>query len=335
MSGSDGGCSSDSTEDLSADDEDRSARRSARSGADAVVASAVAGGGCLVFKPDDVVRLRSKHRLIGRLIGTVPPDRPAKKTCRRGADANPESAPGSPAAPPADNLFQKSRHKSGAGLPLFLSAAETAVAVAEKLVEFIPPDDGAVTGASACRKASLQPPPLLYDLWRRGFYVTAATKFGGEWLCYQDDPICVHADYIVSHWPMSATATRSSDNLSAGASRVDVAAALRAIGINVSVQRMRPIGSTVSGASLSFPSPAGALGTTPAGQESQRSPADASDLALLHKKLHVGAELVALLRLAIQAKKTLILAVERQENQDRKFIEDTQTGFTYYRLTRR
>lgn len=326
MSGSDDGCSSDSTEDLSADDEGVAGRPAAAcSGANAVVASAVAGGGCLVFKPDDVVRLRSKHRLIGRLIGTVPPARPAKKTCRRGAEAESESASGSPAAPPADNLFQKSRHKSGAGLPLFLSAEETAVAVAEKLVEFTPPDDGAVIGASVCADASLRPPPLLYDLWRRGFYVTTATKFGGEWLCYQADPICVHADYIVSHWPMSATDARSSDSLSAGASRVDVAAALRAIGINVSVERMRPVGSAVS---LSSPSPVGARGT---GQEPRRS----GDLALLHSGLYVGAELVALVRLAVQAKKTLILAIERHENQEQKCTEDTQTDFAYYRLTRR
>eukprot|EP01043_Picozoa_sp_COSAG02_P024610 COSAG02_NODE_1351_length_13108_cov_7.661465_5_plen_337_part_00 len=332
MSNCESGDSSDSTDDLSgnSDDELGCGRPAACSaGANPVLAAAIAGGGCLVFKPDDVVRLRTKHRLIGRLVGTVPPPRPAKKPRRRGADAEPELTSGTLAAPPATNLFQKRGNKSGAGLPLFLSAEETAVAVTEKILQLTPPHKAAGIGASGCDE-SLRPPPLLHDLWRRGFYVTAATKFGGEWLCYQADPISVHADYIVSHWPSGTDAMRR-DAVPSGAAPVDVADALRAIGINVSLDTMRATGTT---AALSPASPTLLVAS---GQDVQRSSTDAGGVArppamLLHHALYVGVELVAMLRLAAQAKKTLILAVHQQ--QEGKSTADEQAGFTYYRLRR-
>ena len=54
-----------------------------------VVASAVSGGGCLVFEPADVLRLRAEHRLVGRLVGSVPPSRRPKKKRRQGHDPEP------------------------------------------------------------------------------------------------------------------------------------------------------------------------------------------------------------------------------------------------------
>ena len=334
MSDCESGGSSDSTEDLSgnSDDELESGRPAAC--ANVVVASAIAGGGCLIFKPDDVVRLRTKHRLVGRLVGTVPPPRPAKKPRRRAADA--EITSGTLVVQPANNLFQKHGNKSGAGLPLFLTAEETAVAVTEKILQLSPPHEAAGIGTSGFDE-SLRPPPLLYDLWRRSFYVTAATKFGGEWLCYQADPISVHADYIVSHWPSAPDVWRSGAP-PRRAARVDVAAALRAIGIKVSLETMRATGTTAA-LPASSRSVAAATLLVANGQDVQRSPADAGGCArppprLLHHGLSVGVELVAMLRLAAQAKKTLILAVAQQGQREGKSNEETQAGFTYYRLAR-
>ena len=343
MSDCESGGSSDSTEDLSpdnTDDElDSAGRPHGSAGANAVAASAIAGGGCLVFEPDDVVRLRTKHRLIGSLIGTVPPLRPAKKQRQRGAEAAPELTSGTLVAPPPNNIFEKRGSKLGAGLPLYLSAEETAVAVSEKILEFSPPHAAVEIAASGCDAGSLRPPPpLLYDLWRRGFYVTAAAKFGGEWLCYQADPISVHADYIVSHWP-SGTNPRRSDAAPSGAAHVDVAASLRAMGINVAVETMRVTGPTVALTSPPRLDTAAALRVA-SGQDVQRSSTDAGgpvkpSAMPLHHALYVGVELVAMLRLAVQAKKTLILAVAQQGQQERKCTEEEHAGFIYYRLTRR
>ena len=44
-------------------------------------------------------------------------------------------------------------------------------------------------------------PALFVALWRRGFYVTTGTKFGGEWLAYRGAPLQHHAQFIVSYWP--------------------------------------------------------------------------------------------------------------------------------------
>ncbi|CAO3652342.1 unnamed protein product [Mucor fragilis] len=34
--------------------------------------------------------------------------------------------------------------------------------------------------------------------WSQGFYITSGIKFGGQFLLYPDDPMCVHSEYIVS-----------------------------------------------------------------------------------------------------------------------------------------
>ncbi|KAI8352828.1 tRNA-splicing endonuclease subunit Sen34-like protein [Choanephora cucurbitarum] len=33
--------------------------------------------------------------------------------------------------------------------------------------------------------------------WSKGFYLTSGIKFGGDFLLYPDDPMCVHSEYIV------------------------------------------------------------------------------------------------------------------------------------------
>lgn len=34
--------------------------------------------------------------------------------------------------------------------------------------------------------------------WSQGYYITSGIKFGGQFLLYPDDPMCVHSEYIVS-----------------------------------------------------------------------------------------------------------------------------------------
>lgn len=40
-----------------------------------------------------------------------------------------------------------------------------------------------------------------YDIfdyfWSKGFYITSGIKFGGNYLLYENDPMCTHSDYIV------------------------------------------------------------------------------------------------------------------------------------------
>ena len=235
MASDEEGRSSDGTDDLT-DDE-----------LEPVSAAPIAGGGCLVFDPSGALTLRAQHRLPGRLIGTVPasakPGRKKQKLLKAAAAEGGEAgaaAVGQPAAAAADNVFQKSSSRSGAGLPLFLSAEETALAVTQGLVTLTP----SPSSSSADTPPHRQPPGLLLDLWRRRFYVTAATKFGGEWLCYRDDPLTVHADYIVSHWPCTpwpAGDERSSRAIQAALqAQAGAIAAMESIGVGVRTDNMTP-----------------------------------------------------------------------------------------------
>lgn len=38
------------------------------------------------------------------------------------------------------------------------------------------------------------------DLWERGFFLSAAGKFGGDFLVYPGDPLRFHAHYIAQCW---------------------------------------------------------------------------------------------------------------------------------------
>ncbi len=38
---------------------------------------------------------------------------------------------------------------------------------------------------------------IFFTLWSRGYYLTTASKFGGDYLCYPGDPLEYHASYVV------------------------------------------------------------------------------------------------------------------------------------------
>lgn len=339
-----------------------------------VVASAVSGGGCLVFEPADVLRLRAEHRLVGRLVGSVPPSRRPKKKRRQGHDPEPHVA--ERVVVPAENLFQKGSSKSGAGLPLFLSADETALALAESLLLLVPSTDSGGDDPVRDQRTPLSPPPpLLHDLWKRGFYVTAATKFGGEWLCYRADPLCVHADYIVSCWPRDAPCASATTTAAAGCSQsiippgspAGLAAALGSIGVTISVEHMYAGSLAPAAATASAAAATAATATTPSAAAENEADVLAASAAVpvargsagsgtdgggdgvsASPPLCTGAAIVARLRVAAQAKKVLVLAVEQQHPQagapspcyqegqlERKQpAARTATAFTYYRLER-
>lgn len=39
---------------------------------------------------------------------------------------------------------------------------------------------------------------IFQHFWSKGFYITSGIKFGGDYLLYSNDPMCVHSEYIVS-----------------------------------------------------------------------------------------------------------------------------------------
>lgn len=38
---------------------------------------------------------------------------------------------------------------------------------------------------------------IFHDLWSKGFYLTSASKFGGDFLAYPGDPMRFHAHYVI------------------------------------------------------------------------------------------------------------------------------------------
>ncbi|TPX50439.1 hypothetical protein SeMB42_g02237 [Synchytrium endobioticum] len=45
------------------------------------------------------------------------------------------------------------------------------------------------------------------DLWNRGYYVAAGSKFGGKWLVYPGDPMRYHSNHVVNIVPREGTSS--------------------------------------------------------------------------------------------------------------------------------
>ncbi|KAJ2006003.1 tRNA-splicing endonuclease subunit [Coemansia thaxteri] len=118
-------------------------------------------GLAMAFDPDTVLRLRRDFRIVGALEGSHP------------------------ANPMQNNYF---------GLPLVLLPEEAA------LLADTP-------GTTTLDRAQLSWPRtehdhlrfnLYKDLHSRGYYITRAIKFGGDYLLYPGEPMRYHSHYIVS-----------------------------------------------------------------------------------------------------------------------------------------
>ncbi|KAI8145352.1 tRNA intron endonuclease [Fennellomyces sp. T-0311] len=113
----------------------------------------------LVFDAEDVKQLRSQHRIVGTLIGTLP-------------------------RLPLQNAFL--------GLPLQLLPEETALLVAKNLACMDAPWSYPNSKDERLRYRVFE------YLWSREYYITSGLKFGGDFLVYLGDPMRFHSHFIVS-----------------------------------------------------------------------------------------------------------------------------------------
>ncbi|KAJ2151377.1 tRNA-splicing endonuclease subunit [Coemansia sp. RSA 637] len=119
-----------------------------------------ASGQVMVTCADDVLWLRTKHRIVGSLEGSHP------------------------ANPLQNNYF---------GLPLFLMPEETALLIECDVICI----EGDKFEWPQSERDQLRF-KLFKDLHGRGFFVTQGIKFGGEYLLYPGDPLRYHSSHIVS-----------------------------------------------------------------------------------------------------------------------------------------
>ena len=105
--------------------------------------------------------LRTKYRLVGRLVGSY-------------------------AEHSAQNKFN--------ALPLLLMNEELALALELGCVELA---SGPVASPLPSCPSFRRRACVFADLWRRGFYITSGSKFGAHLMAYPSDPLLCHASHIV------------------------------------------------------------------------------------------------------------------------------------------
>ncbi|KAG2202858.1 hypothetical protein INT46_001701 [Mucor plumbeus] len=134
-----------------------------------------------IFNSKDVELLRTKYRIVGALSGTLPQF-------------------------PLQNTFY--------GLPLILLPEEVELLINRGWANIIqkPSKTTTITISTTDMQKShvtmatniiVQEQKRLnatvFDhFWSQGYYITSGIKFGGQFLLYPDDPMCVHSEYIVS-----------------------------------------------------------------------------------------------------------------------------------------
>ncbi|KAL9557819.1 hypothetical protein MBANPS3_001210 [Mucor bainieri] len=129
-----------------------------------------------VFDAKDVEQLRTKYRIVGALNGTLPQF-------------------------PLQNTFY--------GLPLILLPEEVELLVNRGWAHIIQKAPKTTTSTTMMqneephvtaivRKQRKLNADVFDFFWSQGFYITSGIKFGGQFLLYPNDPMCVHSEYIVS-----------------------------------------------------------------------------------------------------------------------------------------
>ncbi|KAJ1798064.1 tRNA-splicing endonuclease subunit [Coemansia sp. RSA 2399] len=114
----------------------------------------------LVFDADVAVALRTQHRIVGSLEGSHPSN-------------------------PLQNGYMY--------LPLLLLPEEAALLLEQCAIEL-----SGFTFAWPQTDADKTRFALFKDLHRRGFYITRALKFGGDYLLYPGEPMRYHSSHIVT-----------------------------------------------------------------------------------------------------------------------------------------
>ncbi|KAK4514346.1 uncharacterized protein ATC70_001939 [Mucor velutinosus] len=129
-----------------------------------------------VFDAKDVEQLRTKYRIVGALNGTLP-------------------------QLPLQNTFY--------GLPLMLLPEEVELLVNRGWAHIIQKPPKTTTSTTMMQNKGPHVTAIVHKqrklsadvfdfFWSQGFYITSGVKFGGQFLLYPHDPMCVHSEYIVS-----------------------------------------------------------------------------------------------------------------------------------------
>ncbi|KAJ1925461.1 tRNA-splicing endonuclease subunit [Tieghemiomyces parasiticus] len=118
----------------------------------------------LVWTVQEMQALRTRHRIVGTLMGSVP-----------------------------DQAMQNTTH----ALPLSLCAEEVTLLL-EIGAATLTPESGTTPWIYPQTVTEKRRYTLFKDLWYRGYYLTSGLKFGGEFLVYLDDPDWSHSRFITS-----------------------------------------------------------------------------------------------------------------------------------------
>eukprot|EP01080_Neovahlkampfia_damariscottae_P004547 gene4547-7931_t len=116
---------------------------------------------CLVFDAETCSLLRTKFRIVGETIGNR-------------------------------NLTSGKKLQKEV-LPMYLSKESVKLCIEEKLIE-IPNSENFNFPQTKDEKLRFL---IFKDLWKKGYYVTLGSKFGGDFLIYGGDPLNYHAQFIV------------------------------------------------------------------------------------------------------------------------------------------
>lgn len=160
----------------------------------------LSGGRLLVWDPRQIYALRCQHRLVGCLVGALPSNK------RQAAQLG----------PPLSLSFEEALLALQEGVAVVVDTAACAI-VADDAVAAAREAVGFLSIPTACAPWASSPGPSLLasdlqrvagegrlehaqvyrDLWRRGWFVTIATKFGADYLGYPGDPMLHHAAHTV------------------------------------------------------------------------------------------------------------------------------------------
>lgn len=176
------------------------------------IAVHIFGGKCLVWNTEDVLQLRTRHRIVGALVGSLPSfsqqnqfhSRPMLLShdettllVNHGIIQLVEDSPISKQhhgqfAPQCDeqtnrlhNITQ-SKESSQSGVDLTVVASKTTR------------EDSRLRVLHPVTSIAKRNFKVFTDLYCRGMYITNASKFGGDYLAYTGDPLRFHALLVIA-----------------------------------------------------------------------------------------------------------------------------------------
>ena len=164
----------------------------------------------LIFDVGHIWTLRTRHRIVGALVGALPSHK--RQAAEHGA--------------PLVLHFEEALLALEEGIAEIVDAAHLPSSASEHCMDTtVPPakapaasEDGnsclrieasradwltcelprlLARDLRAAEKARVHHAEVFRQLWVRGFYVTSGATYGADYLCYAGDPICFHAHILV------------------------------------------------------------------------------------------------------------------------------------------